>query len=191
MFRHISTPLLFLVAMILLSACAATSPPAEEMELPVFPPPPNEPRFLYERSLISSADVEFESEESQFRRWVTGARRSGIGMGKPFGITVHQGRVFVSDTLKRLVLVFDIREGRFFEIGTDGPGDTGEPIVPVSRPQDIQISDTTDSVTSIRATTRRTVVPSADRTTNTRQTWSHLAMESAVAGIESRMPVTA
>ena len=98
------------------------------MELPVFPSPPNEPRFLFERSLISSADVEIESEESQFRRWVTGARRTGIGMGKPFGVTVHRGRVYVSDTMKRIVHAFDIREGRFFEIGTDGPGQLVKPM---------------------------------------------------------------
>jgi DNA-binding beta-propeller fold protein YncE len=127
MFRFIPTPLLLLVVFLLLSACAAT-PPGEEIELPVFPPPPDEPRFLYERSLISSADVEIESDESQFKRWITGARRTGIGMGKPFGITVHKGRVFVSDTLKRLVFVFDIREGLFFEIGTDGPGELVKPM---------------------------------------------------------------
>lgn len=98
------------------------------MELPVFPPPPNEPRFLYERSLISSADVEVESGESRFERLITGATRNGIGMGKPFGVTVHKGRVFVSDTLKRLVFAFDIRQARFFEIGTDGAGELVKPM---------------------------------------------------------------
>jgi DNA-binding beta-propeller fold protein YncE len=114
MFRFIPTPLLLLVVFLLLSACAAT-PPGEEIELPVFPPPPDEPRFLYERSLISSADVEIESDESQFKRWITGARRTGIGMGKPFGITVHRGRngnLYVCDATLKQVLVFD-RDGKY------------------------------------------------------------------------------
>lgn len=129
MFRLIpSAPLLLLAGIVLLSACAATPPPAAEMELPVFPPAPNEPRFFYERSLISSADVELESGESEFKRLITGVARTGIGMGKPFGVTVHKGRVFVSDTLKRLVLAFDVREGRFLEIGTDGPGELVKPM---------------------------------------------------------------
>ena len=98
------------------------------MEMPVFPPAPNETRFFYERSLLSSADVEIESGESQFQRIVTGVSRTGIGMGKPFGVTVHKGRVFVSDTLKRLVFAFDIREGKFIEIGTDGPGELVKPM---------------------------------------------------------------
>jgi len=49
-------------------------------------------------------------------------------MGKPFGVSVHQGRVFISDTMKRLVHAFDVREGRFFEIGTDGPGQLVKPM---------------------------------------------------------------
>lgn len=128
MSRLASTPLLLLLAMLLLSACASTPPPGEDLELPVFPPPPSDPRFFYERSLFSSADVEIESDESQFKRFVTGAKRTGIGMGKPFGVTVHKGRVFVSDTMKRLVLAFDVREGQFFEIGADAPGELVKPM---------------------------------------------------------------
>ena len=115
-------------AILILSACASSPTPVEEVELPVYPPPPNEPRFFYERSLITSADVEIESRTSQFERLITGAARTGIGMGKPFGVTVHKGRVFVSDTLKRMVMAFDVREGRFFEIGTQGPGELVKPM---------------------------------------------------------------
>jgi DNA-binding beta-propeller fold protein YncE len=128
MFRLIPSFLLLPVGLLLLSACASNSPPGEELEMPVFPPAPNEARFFYERSLLSSADVEIESGESQFQRMITGVSRSGIGMGKPFGVTVHKGRVFVSDTLKRLVFAFDIREAKFIEIGTDGPGELVKPM---------------------------------------------------------------
>jgi len=128
MFRlpPILLPLLF--GFLLLSGCAATSPSGEPMVMPVFPPAPNQPRFYFERSLQSSADVEIESDESQFQRMITGVSRTGIGMGKPFGVTVHKGRVFVSDTLKRLVFAFDIREAKFIEIGADGPGELVKPM---------------------------------------------------------------
>ena len=79
---------------VVMNGCATGQPEREAMPIPVFPSPPDEPRFTYERTLLSSADVEIESEESAFERMITGARRTGIGMGKPFGITVHQGRVF-------------------------------------------------------------------------------------------------
>jgi len=128
MFRLILKFLLLPAGILLLTACAGTSPSGEKMEMPVFPPAPNEARFFYERSLLSSADVEIESGESQFQRMITGVSRTGIGMGKPFGVSVHKGRVFVSDTLKRLVFAFDIREAKFIEIGTDGPGELAKPM---------------------------------------------------------------
>ena len=113
---------------LLVTGCASAPQPMTEIEIPVFPPPPADARFIFERSLTNSADVEFESEESQFRRFITGEARTGIGLGKPFGVAAHQGRVFVSDTLKRQVHAFDIREGRYLEIGTEGPGALAKPM---------------------------------------------------------------
>ena len=113
---------------LLVTGCASAPQPMEQIEIPVFPPPPGEARFIYERSLISSADVEIESEESQFRRFITGESRTGVGLGKPFAVTAHRGRVFVSDTVKRLVHAFDVREGRYFEIGIEGQGELSKPM---------------------------------------------------------------
>jgi DNA-binding beta-propeller fold protein YncE len=129
MLKNISTPLFLLFGfIILLSGCSTTTGPLEEIELPVFPPPPNEPRIIYERTFISNVDVELESREAALKRAVTGSGRTGIGMAKPFGVTVHQGRVFVSDTVKRQVFVFDVPEARFFEIGTQSPGELSKPM---------------------------------------------------------------
>ena len=113
---------------LLLAACAGSSPDLAEVEKPVFPEPPDPPRFYYERTFFSSIDVEIESEESAFERLVTGARRVGLGMSKPFGVTVHQGRVFVSDPSSRQVFAFDVPEGRFFEIGIRDPGQLVKPM---------------------------------------------------------------
>ena len=41
----------------LLSACVTTEPAREEFAPPVYPPPPDEARFRYERTILSSADV--------------------------------------------------------------------------------------------------------------------------------------
>lgn len=117
-----------LIVLLMLSGCASGPTQVREIEKPVFPEPPEQPRFYYERSLHSSADVEVESEDSAFKRFITGAKRLGIGMGKPFGVTVHQGRVFVSDTLKRQVSAFDVRSGKFFEFGIEPPGQLIKPM---------------------------------------------------------------
>jgi len=129
MLKNISTPLFFLCGfIILLSGCSTTTGPVGEVEIPVFPSPPNEPRIIYERTFISSIDAEIESDESVFERLITGSRRTGFGMAKPFGVTVHQGRIFVSDTVRRQVFVFDVPEARYFEIGTQSPGELSKPM---------------------------------------------------------------
>ena len=120
--------LLAAIFVLLLSACAGPSVELAEREMPVFPEPPNEPRFYYERTIMSSIDVEIESGESAFERLVTGARRVGVGLVKPFAVTVHHGRLFVSDTVARQVFAFDVREGRFFEIGLREPGALVKPM---------------------------------------------------------------
>lgn len=113
--------------MLLLTACAGPQV-AEKFEPPVFPPPPDDPRFYYERTLLSSADVIRDTSESSLRRLLTGEVVSGVGLGKPFGVSVHQGRIYVSDTLLRSVLVFDAPQGTFFEIGKDRPGELAKPL---------------------------------------------------------------
>ena len=50
------------------------------------------------------------------------------GFGKPHGIAVYHGRVFVSDTQMRSVAVFDIPGQRFFRIGDD---DLGKLLMPL------------------------------------------------------------
>lgn len=105
-----------------LAACAqiseeAATKPKRQL---VYPDPPDEPRFVFERTIRSTLDVEPDSSENATKRLLTGDQaRSGIGMRKPYGIAVQRGRIFVSDTANRSVAVFDVPEGRVFSIGND------------------------------------------------------------------------
>ncbi len=112
-----------LLGFIILSGCT-TTPEVNKKEkpIPVFPPPPEKARFKYERSLYSSLDVSSEDSVNRFRRLVTGEQRMGQGLAKPFDVKVYQGRVYVSDTVLRSVMVFDIKGKRFFQIGRKAPG---------------------------------------------------------------------
>lgn len=96
----------------------------------VFPAPPDAPRFYYERTIYGSADVVDRKEQSGLKQWVTGEsdRESGEFLSKPYAVAVHQGRVFVSDTVARVISVFDVPEGRYFKIGEDDPGRLAKPI---------------------------------------------------------------
>ncbi|CAG0938185.1 hypothetical protein GALLN_00141 [Gallionellaceae bacterium] len=95
----------------------------------VYPSPPDEPRFYYERTFTGSSDVENVQSDSQLKEFLTGERTAGgERIEKPYGITVHKGRMFVSDTVARVVKVFDVPSGRYFRIGETEPGRLMKPL---------------------------------------------------------------
>lgn len=122
------------VLMLIAAGCAEFGPPPGEAKPQgplVFPAPPDQARFIYERTLYSSADVVPDAKDASFRRMVTGEVRSAEGLGKPYAVAVHQGRIFVSDSAERFVKVFDVPTGRFFHIGEEAQGGQGELIKPL------------------------------------------------------------
>jgi DNA-binding beta-propeller fold protein YncE len=115
----------------LLVACAATPlhQEAAPMRPLVFPAPPDEPRFIYERTVRTSADLIAPEETSALRRLVTGEETRGEPLSKPYAIAATRGRIYVSDTVSRYVRLFDVPRGQFHRIGEeDGPGQLTKPI---------------------------------------------------------------
>ena len=107
---------------LVLAACAQVGEEEVAKKAPklVYPEPPDEPRFMFERTIRSSNDVEHQSEDTRLKLLLTGDQSiSGRGMRKPYGVTVNKGRVFVSDTASRQVAVFDVPESRYFTIGQE------------------------------------------------------------------------
>jgi len=120
---------LHLVCVLGLIGCAVSTPQAQKVqEIPVFPPPPEEARFVFERSLYSSADVEKEEKDAAMKRFLLGEEVRGEALSKPYGVAVFHGRVYVSDTGARSVAVFDIPGQRFFRVGDDDQGKLAMPI---------------------------------------------------------------
>jgi DNA-binding beta-propeller fold protein YncE len=124
---------LAMAAMLALSQAAcmqmpAPNPAAAARPL-VFPPPPDEPRFVYERTIRSTGDVLPEESASALRRMVTGEQGGGEVLAKPYAVAVWRGRIFVSDTVSRFVRVFDVPQGAHFKIGEEeGEGQLIKPI---------------------------------------------------------------
>jgi len=124
-----------LIAGILLSACNGTTPVKEKdieeknVEL-VFPPSPEEPRFYYEMTLFHSSQLSEQSGESRWREFLTGesTAEKGEGLSKPYDVTACGGRVYISDTVRRHIAVFDFREMNYFTIGTEEPGFLRKPL---------------------------------------------------------------
>lgn len=112
----------------LLAGCAEVPrKPQADAEL-VFPAPPDEPRFYYERSIRSSADVAADGRDARLRRLLTGEGERGVGMAKPGSLAVRAGRLYVSDSVGGAVLVFDIAAGTFAQVGTEGQGALTQPL---------------------------------------------------------------
>ncbi len=116
-----------LFALALLPGCART-PERPQLEAPIYPPPPAEPRFIYERTLIYNDDVEEYTAAMRFKQFALGASRKLKGLVKPFDVVVWRGRVYVSDSVQRTVFLFDIPGKRFVEIGTREPGMLAKPL---------------------------------------------------------------
>ena len=110
-----------------LSACAQ-APKAvikKEDTTLAFPLPPDEARFIYERTIRSSRDVDTSITEATLEELLTGGSSStaqNIPLRKPYAIAVHQGRLFVSEPSTGIVKVFDVPGNKYFTIGSEEPG---------------------------------------------------------------------
>ena len=113
-----------------LSGCATPALVDAPVSRPlVFPPPPDEPRFVFERSIRSSGDVVPDAQGGELRRLVTGESVRGEPLSKPYAVAVYRGRIFVSDTVSRFVRVFDVPGGVQYRIGDEeGVGQLIKPI---------------------------------------------------------------
>ncbi|HEY5718411.1 MAG TPA: 6-bladed beta-propeller, partial [Motiliproteus sp.] len=111
-----------LIASVLLTACAPPTYVPPVLPPLVYPKPPDEARFYHERTIRSSADIVIDSEENRMMRFMTGVQRTGVGLGKPFGIAVHKNLMWVTDPGSRKVLVFDSKNRRYRTVGTTQPG---------------------------------------------------------------------
>ncbi|MBI3374956.1 MAG: 6-bladed beta-propeller [Betaproteobacteria bacterium] len=113
----------------LLTGCAETPQKREAVRELVFPSPPDEARFVFERSIYTSADVLEKDKNSLLRQALTGeGERGGEGMQKPYGIAVREGRVYVTDPVAQSVKLFDIPGKKFISIGADDQDQLVQPL---------------------------------------------------------------
>lgn len=127
---------------VLLNACGSTE--EKPFVPPVYPSPPDPARFIYERTLISSNSIKELTSSEKFQLMATGSIGAATGLGKPYGVAVYKGRVYVSDTVLRGVAMFDVPTGQFKLIGTEGVGALAKPLgLDVSDDGDLYVADGT------------------------------------------------
>jgi DNA-binding beta-propeller fold protein YncE len=116
-----------------LGACVETdSTREEEVEheprVVQWPPAPEPARFVYLRSLRASTDVEPPSRESLLRALVGGGASRAVAFDKPYAVAAHAGRIYVTDTVLRLVHAFDVPRRRYFQFGLRREGTLSKPL---------------------------------------------------------------
>ena len=138
----IATILPIIVIGVTLTGCS--SPNRPEFKPPQYPP--QEPRFIYERTIRSSADVRETTAAMKFQFMATGSTDSAEGLAKPFGIAVKKGKIYVSDTVQRSVLLFDVPKAKTKYIGIEeGPGMLFKPLgIDIDHNGNLFVADITD-----------------------------------------------
>ncbi|MFZ2540280.1 MAG: hypothetical protein WAW75_00740 [Gallionella sp.] len=113
----------------LLAACAAPDV-RKPYDGPLFwPQPPDQPRFAYEATLSSSADIAKVSEEASLREKMTGIKAVSNKpvLSKPTAVVARNGRIYVTDIGSHTIVVFDLPRRKIFRFGMRTPGNLSRP----------------------------------------------------------------
>jgi DNA-binding beta-propeller fold protein YncE len=114
-----------------LAGCAA--PPdkptqAEDEGERLWPAPPELPRYAWEADLRSALDVFEDSETKRRERLLTGENLNRERVfDKPAAVAAGRGRIYVADTVRRQVVVFDVPRRKVFTLGHRPPGTLQKP----------------------------------------------------------------
>jgi sugar lactone lactonase YvrE len=100
-----------------LAGCA-TPPAAPALQRrPLWPAPPEQPRYAYEATLRNAASLRDEQDPDRLRRILSGDDDAKASFGKPLAVAAARGRIYVTDTEGRRVFVFDVPRRRTFSFG--------------------------------------------------------------------------
>ena len=110
----------------LISACNLQTASSPSPETPViFPPPPDTTRIQYLTHFSSSEDL--KEKRGGFHRYLFGEDEP-LSIIKPYGVTVHKNRVYISDTGLAGLVILDLSEETFEYFIPGGKGQLKLPI---------------------------------------------------------------
>jgi DNA-binding beta-propeller fold protein YncE len=98
--------------MLLFAGCRSAKI-TEPVSKPVFfPPPPETPRLQFLKSFSGSEDLGIVTT-SAFEKFVVGEPEKVKGIKAPYGLAIHEGKIYVCDVGKGMVEVIDPRKRTF------------------------------------------------------------------------------
>jgi DNA-binding beta-propeller fold protein YncE len=129
-----------------LAGCASAPARAPRIvEAPMWPLPPEQPRYRYEATLRNAASLRDGSQTASLRRALVGDDDQRISFSKPMGVAARGGRIYIADTEARRVFVFDVPRRRTFVFGTRLEGALKKPVgIAVDARARVHVVDATD-----------------------------------------------
>ena len=101
----------------LLAGCASPKP-AGKQTYTFFPPAPDEPHVQFLTAFSGDLDL---GRSASFGEYISGVKPVGP-LVKPYGLALHEGNIFVCDTVQGLVQVFDLKKHRASYFVPQGEG---------------------------------------------------------------------
>jgi hypothetical protein len=114
--------LLACLALLLLTGCSSSR---REGPVVFYPEPPQQPRIQYLTKFNDSSDIE---KRGGLLATLSGAELGGKQLGKPYGVTIHEGVIYVADTAIRGVVKLDLENRRMEMLPSSGQGQLRKPV---------------------------------------------------------------
>lgn len=117
------------LAVLVLAGCAApvADVPQKKQQL-LWPAMPDQPRFAFEATLRTEANIIAESEDQRLQRMFTGVERSDkVIIGKPSGIVAREGRIYLAEPAVKAITVLDASRKKIFRFGLRAPNTLERP----------------------------------------------------------------
>ena len=124
--RHFSPVLAAMIAGIMALTVSCATKPAAKPGYTFFPLAPDEPRVQFLTAFSSDGDLGWNS--SKLAEFVTGKGSAKNPLVKPYGIAIQDGKIYVCDTMKSAVEVFDFKQKRVHYLAPRGEGQVQMPI---------------------------------------------------------------
>ena len=93
--------------------------------LVIYPPPPDTTRIQYLRSISSSSDI--TGKRSGFAKFIFGEPLTKV-INKPYGVSVHKGKIFVCDSGLKGLEIIDLEKDNFDYFIPSGFGELRLPL---------------------------------------------------------------
>jgi len=109
---------LAVVTAFVFSGCQVAEVEQQRPEPIFYPPPPEMPRLQFLKS-FSGPDNLGGSKAGGFQSFILGEPQTEQGISKPYGMAIHDGKIYVCDVGKRRVEVLDLRKRKFSYLTKD------------------------------------------------------------------------